>query len=469
MTGRRLPLVLLALLVPAAAPVRAADLPVTGDVARFRPPVRVHWSPEANLPDRDADGVPDAAREALHVAGRVAEECRAAGLGPLPDDGDGETDLWLADGPPPAGAIPLPAELALRDPVEFRAESARRLAAAVLRQRAPAAPAWWAAPTACWLAERAAGLLPRSCGDPGLRWTHPEPGVLSADPLLAPANLALLASLGGPRQVRAVLRATWQRLAAAPGDPVAAVDRGVAEATGLDLAGLFLRAGIARIAADDLPPREGLRVEALPVLEEPLGFPLGPLGGALVRVLPDPRFPEETTLELDTGGHALRATLLARRTEGRFDRVELAPGPDGLFRVTVPWHDYREAFLLLVRPDAEPGPLEVLVHAEPGDGGPPFELASFSATATSGGTVFVEWRTGHEEGIVAWLVERSLDDGSWQVATPVPLPALGTLTGGGSYVFPDDTVPAGALSRWRLAAILEGGLRWTGPVVRAAP
>ncbi len=465
---RRLPLVLLALLVPAAFSGRAADLPVTGDVARVHPSVRVHWSPGTNLPDRDADGVPDAARELLSLAARVDRECRAAGLGPLPDDGDGEVDLWMAEGPAPPGSIPLPWRLVLRDPTEFRAEAARRLAAAVLRRLAPGAPSWWATPTACWLAARASGLLPRACGDPGLRWTHPEPGVLSSDPLLAPANLALIEALGGPRPVRAVLRATWRRLATTT-EPVAAVNGGLEEAAGLDLAGLLLRAGVARIAADDPPPREALRVEALPVLEETLGFPLAPLGGALVRVLPDPRFPEATVLELDPGDRPLRAILLARRREGSFDRVDPAPGPDGLLRVTLPWHDYREAFLLLARPDADPGALEVLVHAEPGDGIPPFELASFSAIATTGGTVFVEWRTGREEGIVAWIVERSVDDGPWRAATPVPLPAIGTLTGGGSYVFPDDTVPAGALSRWRLAAVLAGGLRWTGPVVRAAP
>jgi len=468
-TRRRLSLVLLAFLLPLVAAARAAGFPVTVDVARFRPPARVHWAPGANLPDRDADGVPDAAREALTLAARVDGECRAAGLGRLPDDGDGEADLWLAAGPPPPGSIALPVDLALHDPVEFRAEAARRLAEAVLRDRAPGAPEWWTAPSACWLARRATGILPRSCGDPGLRWTHPEPGLLSTGPLLSAANLALLDALGGPGPVRAVLRATWGRLAAVPGNPVTAVEGGLAGTTGLDLAGLFLRAGIARLAAGEPPPREGLRVEALPVLEEPLGFPLGPLGGALVHVLPDPRFPEATLLELDPCGRPLRATLLLRREGGPLDLVDLAPGPDGLLRVTLPWHDYREAFLLLARPDAEPGPVEVLVHAEPGDGRPPFELASFSATATAGGTVFVEWRTGHEEGIVAWLVERSVDGGPWEAANPVPLPALGILTGGGSYVFPDDTAPAASLTRWRLVALLENGLRWTGPVVRAAP
>jgi len=462
--GRRLSLLLLALPVAFAVPVRAA----AGDVAGSRPSVRVRWSPGDGLPDRDADGVPDAAADVLRIAARVADEFRAAGLETPGDGADGGLDLWLGEGPPPAGTVGLPAREALRDPPGFRAEVGRRLAEAFLRRWVPGAPAWWVAPSACWLAERATGLRPSSCGNPALRWTHPEPGLLATGPLLAPSNLALLECLGGVRRVRSALRATWRRLATDPGDPVGAVNGGLV-AAGLDLPGLFLRAGIARIAAGNLPARESLRVENLPVLEKALEFPPGPLGGALLHLLPDPRFPAATVVEIDPDGRALRGVVLGRRQETFFDRVDLRPDPDGVLRVTIPWHDYREAFLLLVRPDAEPGPLEVLVDAEPGDPGPPFELVSFSATATAGGNVFVEWRTGREDGVVAWIVERSLDDGPWQAATPVPLPSLGSLTGGGSYVVPAGPVPAGSVSRWRLVALLADGFRRTGPVVRAAP
>ncbi len=464
-------------------PADASDLQFT----QAKPALRVHVPGEAGrrLPDRDGDGIPDRVQQAIDVAGRTLRLCASSKLGAPADDGDAEIDIYLL---PLAGKVrgytvleqALPAgqgatgfaviDMSSRqDASAFAGMVSRTLTRLVLASRNASAPSWWTEASVSWIQARIAGPsfdLHRAIE---ARWNHPELGLDAEDPILGRGNVAMLWSIEDSRLEERTLVASWNALAAASGidDEFEGINAALRRTTGLDLQALQLRAATAYFGAGLEPARYSQRVEALPAISKRPDLPIATHGLGLISILPDPREPEGTLLTLESDGGDWSATLLALRSEGRWDQTQLHAVEDTL-SVTIPWQDYERAVLLLHRSDGNDGPASYQLHAESTGPTGPFAFSSLAARRRPDGFVKLSWSSAWERGLFGWLVEQAPSpDGPWRLVQDIPLPALGLPGEGTGYSLLERRSTGDFPSYYRVVAVTTDGLRATGPVVAA--
>lgn len=486
----------------AELPAALRERPRTSTPAEWThedPAVRVHVTPSAlaRLEDRDFDGIPDRASAALRVAVRALSICRNEGFGEPADDGDGEIDVYLTDfdgltrgyailerpAPPGRGAsgfVVVDASPA-QDSRSFLGMVARGVARLVLAGRDAQAPAWWVEPTAIWLEARVTGP-PRGLRQSlDARWNHAERGITTSDPVLARGNVALPWSIAGTERTdldAQLLSTSWQRLAERDAETTAyeAVDAAARETTGLDLLALQERAAAVRLATESDPGRWGLELTDT-LSDTRAELPVAPSGLAIIELTPGRTLAsgaESSVLTLrafDEG--PWRATLLAERLRGSWERTRLQPThPDAIdarFEVEVPWRDYRRAVVFFSRSESAPGSGAYTAAVSPGAPEGPYALSNLSATAVGDHRVELRWRTTREQGLFGWIVERaSALDGPWTALDSHPIPSFGTPRDGSTYTFLDEAVVPGRDAYYRVVAVTSQGLRVSGPPVAVA-
>lgn len=438
------------------------------------PALRVHSLP----------GVPGAERaeQAAKIAARTLRFCQALGLAAPADDGDGELDLFLlplrgvgrgyavleAPLPPGRGASGFAVVDAGLDAVAFDDMVARVVARLVLDAHDAAAPPWWLEPSVTWIAERITGLSPEMDRWLEARWNQPERGPFVADPILARGNAALLWAMDDPALAGRFVAAAWAALGARVEAETAAtaIDGAARQVTGAGLDELWLRAAIAHLGSGDAPVRWAGRVGPLPHFEQQAPVTLAPLGLAMVRLAPDAGHPDGTRLSVAPSEPGWRAEIVARRRGAGWDRAPLAADARGGLAVTVPWNDYDQAVLLLVRPAAAPGEGTFRLQAESADRAGLYALSSFGARAIARDRAEIAWSTAWEEGLFGWLVERApASEGPWRPILATPVPALGLPREGSEYVVHDEVPKGTPWLFYRIVVLTAEGLRVTGPSV----
>ena len=140
----------------------------------------------------------------------------------------------------------------------------------------------------------------------------------------------------------------------------------------------------------------------------------------------------------------------------------------GAGRVSVPWGDIREAWIVL-RNDALPGAgsaarFEVRASADPYA---PYDLASFTATQM-GASILLEWTTASEKELAAWNIYRSeTPGGPFTRLNQVAVPAFGDSASDTGYIFVDDYVHSGRRYYYLLEGLTGLGLPQRSHVVSA--
>jgi len=137
----------------------------------------------------------------------------------------------------------------------------------------------------------------------------------------------------------------------------------------------------------------------------------------------------------------------------------------GSGRVSVPWADAREAWIVL-RNDALPGGggarFEARALADPYA---PYDLASFTASEM-GGSMLLEWTTASEKGLVAWNVYRAeTPGGPFTRLNSVAVPAMGDSASDTGYIFVDDVARPGRRYYYLLEGLTDLGLPQRSHVV----
>ena len=452
-------------------------------LTRQEPAVRVHVARETGMDERDGDldGLPDRARLVLDAAHDTLLFCERLGLGRPADDGDAELDLYVL---PLAGTVRGYAALERADVPgrgasgfvvvdgsaswtlqELRAIVARSVARLVLAARDADAPVWWTEPSASWIESRVAGTPFDAERTLLTRWNHAETGLRTNDPLLARGNVGLLWSLDDERLEGRVVAATWHRLARRPlgASAETSIAAGLAQITGLSLEHLLLRGAVSQIVGRTQPERWSVAISDLPVLEREGAFPVAALGAALVKLSPDAREPEGVRLTLASADEAWHARLLSRRIDGSWEMVEIEPFADGSSPLLVPWTDYDEAVVLLVR-TAEAGTGRIAAEARTAAGAEPYALSSFGGRLTPAGMVEISWTSAWERGLFGWLVERApAVSGPWEPLTRFPVPALGLPREGTGYTTIDPWPGGDGPVHYRVVGVTSNGLRVSGP------
>lgn len=477
-------------LSPALVPLTAED---PANVWRFRPSgpfdqllsdspsVRVHV-PIGHLSNH-MTGDPQAplASEVLRTAVRTLAFCKENSLGEPLALSEGALDIFLvplhgiatgyavlqprpAHAPGASGFAVLDLSLSPQVAAETTATLVARLVFAAHHGNAPL---YWTEPSIAYVAEQVVGRGDRTTNARLARWNHPEPGFLIHDPLLARGNVSLFDPLR-PAVALRTLGLTWRNLARQTDttlSPQAVIDEAIQASTGLDILDLWSLAGEAQIARGIVPTRWAARVETIPQLDRPSELPLAASGIGLIRILPDPSHSEGTRVSLEIPEPQWRVSLLAhRRGVNAWDKAALPS--DSPLSFLIPWADYDQAVVLLVRPQATASDGSFRWGAQTADRSGLFALSAFGARALPGGFIEVNWSSAWEEDLFGWLVERSLrQDGPWDLVGGQPIPALGLPQTGSEYQIQDRPPKAATRVYYRVSAITTSGLRITGPVV----
>src|SRR5439155_3580818 len=202
-----------------------------------------------------------------------------------------------------------------------------------------------------------------------------------------------------------------------------------------------------------------------PVRFEP-AEPVEPLGSTAFRLQGDGR---RGTVDFEfsaEGGHPGADLLVFYRPWG--PQPVLVPilfDASGSGRVSVPWADAREAWIVL-RNDALPGGggarFEARALADPYA---PYDLASFTASEM-GGSMLLEWTTASEKGLVAWNVYRAeTPGGPFTRLNSVAVPAMGDSASDTGYIFVDDVARPGRRYYYLLEGLTGLGLPQRSHVV----
>ena len=437
--------------------------------------------------DLDRDGVPDRIDQATQATLATLEAFAALDLGPAPDDGDGELDVFVLPlGGGIGGYVYLESQIpasrgasgyvvvdgsAGRDAAEFSRIVSSAVARLLLAGVDADAPTWWAEPTALWIAETAVRSRP-----PSLRTALTDPQRLAAGPMvsdvsLAAENLVLLDALQDDRIAQSVISATWVELGSQRADePRKAVERGLAASIGLDLSELFARAVTWNVLRLDGLPTGSPAVSSLPVFDLRSPFPVEPGGISVLEVLPGAG--ELTELIVETDDPHWSVALVSRRSPDRWELSRL-DGADSSAAdsILLPWSDYGRAVAIFSRSSAADGAGRVSFDARPGENGRLFALsASGGAFASRSASVEISWSSAWETELFGWLVERAdAPEGPWVAIRPFPTPALGTADEGAAYSL-DDAWPADSSRVWyRVVALTRQGLRVATAPFAVAP
>ncbi|GEM_PF-2832254 len=455
-------------------------------IAIDSPPVRIYTPPLGTvgfLVDRNLDGEPDRARAALRAAERTLAFCAASGLGAPLDDGDGEVDIFFADlGGAAQGYAALEESAALgrgasgfivldfhaaKTGGELEGLVSRLTARLVLAKMDSAVPSWWTEASAAWVESRVRGVAHGADSYLSVRWNNPEIGVTANDPLFARGNVSLLWSIDDPALELKVVRAAWKGLSRRrPGDEARGViEKAIGRMTGLRLEDLVLRAGLTFLVEGNRPMRVAAEISALPQVTRETALPVAPRGAAFLHLRPDPNEPEATRLSLDFGESRWTSRLLARRHDGSWHQTQF-PQQDAYGEILIPWNDYDETFVILVRNGDERGSGTVRYRAESAGTTSLFALSSLGATQTPSGDVEISWTSAWEQDLFGWRIERALGtDGPWAGVNSVPMPSLGLPREGTTYSTIDGTRLDGQTVYYRVVGITTGGLAVTGPAV----
>jgi hypothetical protein len=449
--------------------------------------------------DRDRNGLPD-------LVDRVGEALAASRsllvsrLGyPAPQNDGERLDVYLSDlgrglegyavppgeaggstsaGGPAASApfIVLDAGLPADRVMPATLHQAAHLSLLSLAARAPR---WWDEASASFLTLTATGDL--KAHEPALRARLQTPGrSLAADGLMLmeggllwPLFLAELA--GNPSVVRLV----WEEMAAQGSDPLTATDQALGK-YGRSLAdahrefaawnlftgerddgqhysfGRSLPAAALAAAGPDAP----FRIEP--------ADPIEPLGSAAFRLPGDGRRGSiDFEIAAEGGRPAADLLIFYRSAPPQPLLVPVALDVAGIGRISVPWGDAREAWVVL-RNDALPGAgdsrFDVRGSADPYA---PYDLASFTSSG-SGASILLDWTTASERDLAAWNIYRSeTPAGPFTRLNSVAVPAIGDSASETGYIFVDDYVHPGRRYYYLLEGLTRSGLPQRSHVVSA--
>ncbi|RMF76438.1 MAG: hypothetical protein D6738_01450, partial [Acidobacteria bacterium] len=413
------------------------------------PPVTVTFpapAPSGPLVDEDLDGMPDRVRAALDAAGATLARLEDAGL----REPGADLELYLLplgsvargwiglDGTPVAGrgargfVVVNIVHPAGSDAVH--AATARFVARLALAGLDADAPQWWLEPSVAWFELQAAGPSLEIASAIRSRWSQPELGLQTGLARIARGNVGLLLALEDPRLAQRVLRETWSALARRA--EIDSRDDVVIEAlrrsTGTDVAELQARAAIRALVDGLEPTRWAAEVAEVPAGGIQTTIHAGPWGGALLSLRPDPLGAAATRLSASSSGPGWTLSLIARRHDGRWERI-YGRDPAGGIELLVPWRDYERAVVVMIR-DGRGSAREIELLIDDAGADALFALASVSARHLPDGSVEIAWRTGWERELFGWLVERSdAPDRPFQAIDELPAPALGSETGGAFY------------------------------------
>ena len=439
--------------------------------------------------DRDGDGLPD-------LVDRVGEALAASRsyltgrLGYPPPAPDGERlDVFLIDlGHGLEGYAVPRAEAQAPFVVLDGGLAADRVMSATLHQlahltllsMAARAPRWWAEASAAYLTLGATG--DQKAHEAALRLFLQTPGRgLAADSLMLMEGgllwpLFLAERSGDPTIVRQV----WQEMAAQGLDAPAATDL-VLRRYGQTLADAHREFAAwnqftgERDDGQHYSLGRALPAAALPAAGPQVPFrletpdPIEPLGSAAYRLPGDGR---RGTLDFEIAAEGGRpaADLLVFYRGGAAQPllVPVVLDATGTGRVSVPWGDAREAWIIL-RNDAVPGAAGAARFEVSGSTDPyaPYDLASFTATET-GESILLEWTTASEKGLAAWNIYRSeTPGGPFSRLNQVAVPAIGDSASDTGYIFVDDYLHSGRRYYYLLEGLTGLGLPQRSHVVSA--
>ena len=436
--------------------------------------------------DRDGDGAPDRVNRMAEVLA-ASRSYLMEGLGyPDPIRAGGRLEVFLlrlgrglegyvalarraGGGPaPPEPFVVLDAGIPMDGALSAAMHQLAHLSLLTLSDRAPA---WWAEATASFLTLAATGDLdgPREALiarlEPTGRALASDRLQLMQGALLWPVYLSERASDAG------VVRRIWDEIGAQGSDPLTAADRVLRSALSLGVEDAFREQaawGLFTGARDDgrhYSFARSLPAAGLPVIGPGLPFVLGPVEpvepfGSVVFRLPAEGRQGALDLEVSAeGGRPGGDLLVFYRQEG--DQPVLVPLPidaGGTGRVTIPWTDAREAWVVLrntVRATGAASRFEVRGRLDPLA---PYDLASFTAQP-SGASVLLEWTTASERGLLGWNVQRAeRPTGPFVRLNDVAIPAYGDASADTGYIFVDDGAGAGRRYYYVLEGLTVAGL-----------
>jgi hypothetical protein len=211
-------------------------------------------------------------------------------------------------------------------------------------------------------------------------------------------------------------------------------------------------------------------VMALSLEREP---PLGPLGAAQIRLVPQQasgglrvRFEGEFGARWD-------ADLIVLGRGGEMHRVALPLGPEGRGEVAVPLNQASELWLLVRQTASDDGTPRHYTYSTHHERDFPFSLSAIRAErAENGRGIVVGWDTAVEQDLVGFnILRRRTDVGEApeQVVNPVWVPALGVSGDETSYRFVDPTARPDAEYTYRVQGITRTGLSAYSDTVAVTP
>ncbi len=439
--------------------------------------------------DRDGNGLPD-------LVDRVSEALAASRsvlsgrLGDPSPHADGDRlDVYLADlghglegyAVPRAGSLApfivldggLPAD-------RVTPATLHQMAHVTLLSMAPRAPRWWAEATAAYVTLAATGDLKAHEAALRLRLQSPGRSLASDSLLLMEGSLLWPLFLAERGSDPGVVRQVWEEMAGQGIDAAAATDlvlrrygRTLSDAhrefaawnqfTGERDDGQHYALG--RSLPTALLPTAGsdgsIHLDAIDAIE--------PLGSAAYRVAGDGR-PGALEVDVAADGGRPGADLLIFYRVGSAQPmlVPIALDASGAGRVTVPWADAREAWIVL-RNDAVPGTAGAVRFEVRGSTDPyaPYDLAALTATE-SGASILLEWTTASETGMAAWNLYRSENPGGpFTRLNQVAVPAIGESASDTGYIFVDGYVRPGRRYYYLVEGLTVLGLPQRSYVVSA--
>ncbi len=449
-------------------------------------------SPAQLLADRDRNGSPDAV-DRLAEALEAARSYLVARLGYPPPAPDGERlDVYLLElgrgleglsvppgdgsaGPAAPGFIVLDAGLA---PERLMPAALHQVAHAALAGSFRSGARWWHEATAAYLTLLATGDLKAQEGALRARLQSAARGLASDSLPLMQGSLLWPLFLAERAGDPGVVRQVWVESALQGGDPLAAADTVLRRLLGTSLAeahreyaawNLFTGGrddGLHYAFGRALPEATLQGLEGGPPVDLETVDAVEPLGSLAFRLPGDGRG-GALDLEVRAEGGAPGADLLvAYRAES--PRRVLVPVPrleTGLGRVSIPWSDAFEVWIVLRNDAAPTGALARFRVRAAHDPYAPFDLASFTAQEV-GRSIVLEWTTASEKGLIGWNVYRAeAPTGPFGRLNAVAIPAYGDGSGETGYIFQDETARPGRRYYYRVEGLTDLGLAERSHVV----
>jgi hypothetical protein len=446
--------------------------------------------------DRDRNGVPDLV-DRIAEALVAARSSLVARLGFPPPALEGERlDVFVVglghglEGfvvPRLEGGAPADGTAAGRPPFVILDSglSADRVMPATLHQVAhlsllsmsARAPLYWAEGTASYLTLLATGDLRAHDAALRARLSSPGRGLASDALLLMEGDLLWPQYLAERAGDPSIVRQVWQETAAQGLDPLTAIDD-VLRRSGRSLADAAREYAAWNLFTGDRDDGQhyasgrSFPTSALapagsdaPVRFEPAD-PVEPLGSAAFRLPGDGR---RGTIDFEVsaeGGRPEADLLVFYRPWGPQPvLVPMSFDAAGNGRVSVPWADAREAWIVL-RNDALPGGGGTRFEARAlPDPFAPYDLASFTASEM-GSSMLLEWTTASEKRLAAWNIYRAeTPGGPFSRLNSVAVPAMGDSASDTGYIFVDDIARPGRRYYYLLEGLTDLGLPQRSHVV----